>query len=117
VAHPKQLVAALAFLALAIVGCASADRGSGEPPRGHALAERWCSECHHVSPQDPTGMRAGHVLAPSVTAPDFAQIAQRPYADEAYLERFMGELHLPMPIYRLSQSERSDLVAYILSLK
>jgi hypothetical protein len=44
-------------------------------------------------------------------------LTQRPYADEAYLERFMGELHLPMPIYRLSQSERSDLVAYILSLK
>jgi mono/diheme cytochrome c family protein len=108
-------IAAGALLAMA--ACSGGPRGGGDPSRGHELAEHWCSECHRVSPSDPTGTRAGHVLPPQVAAPDFAAVARKPYADRAYLERFTGELHLPMPIYRLSEAERRDIVAYILTLK
>ena len=107
-------VALCALLGLA--GCTGGERLGGDPVQGHALAEHWCSECHRVAPTDPSGARAGHILPPAVEAPDFAAVARRPYADRAYLERFAGELHLPMPIYRLSESERQDIVAYILTL-
>ena len=109
------LTAACALATL--VGCAGGGQTAGDPGKGHALAEHWCSECHRVSPTDPSGARAGHVLPPPVEAPDFAAVANRPDTDRAYLERFTGELHLPMPIYRLSDSERQDIVAYILTLR
>lgn len=114
----RRAAVRLAMFALAAVaGCAETERLGGDPAQGHDVAERWCSECHRVSPSDPSGMRAGHVLPPPVAAPDFFVVARRPYADRAYLERFTGELHLPMPIYRLSEAERQDIVAYILTLK
>lgn len=111
-----SLLAAACVLA-AVAGCTGAPQTAGDPGKGHALAEHWCSECHRVSPTDPSGARAGHILPPQVEAPDFAAVANRAGADRAYLERFTGELHLPMPIYRLTDSERQDIVAYILTLK
>ena len=108
---------AAASFVLAASGCASSEHVAGDPAHGHALAERWCSECHRVSPSDSSGMRAGHIMPPPVAAPDFAVVARRPGVDAAGLERFTGELHLPMPIYRLSPAERQDIVAYILTLK
>ena len=44
-------------------------------------------------------------------------VAHKPYADEAYLTSFLSELHLPMPIFRLSPAQREDVVAYLLSLR
>ena len=113
---PLTALAAVGAL-LTVAGCVASERRAGDPVKGHDLAEHWCSECHRVSPSDATRTRAGHVLPPPVEAPDFAAVAHRPYADSAYLERFTGELHLPMPIYRLSEAERQDIVAYILTLK
>jgi mono/diheme cytochrome c family protein len=117
--EPRALTALAATLAatLTVSACAGSGQSGGDPAKGRDVAEHWCSECHRVSPTDPTGTRAGHVLPPQVEAPDFAAVARRPYADRAYLERFTGELHLPMPIYRLSEAERRDVVAYLLTLK
>jgi hypothetical protein len=44
-------------------------------------------------------------------------IAAKPGVDAAELQRFMSELHLPMPTFRLSPEERDDVIAYLLSLK
>ncbi len=108
---------AVAAALVVVAACAAPEPPAGDPANGHALAEHWCSECHRVSPSDPSGMRAGHVLPPPVEAPDFAAVARRPGTDAAALERFTGELHLPMPTYRLSAAERQDIIAYILTLK
>ena len=108
---------AAALVALALAACGGTQRAGGDAAKGHEIAERWCSECHRVSPQDPSGSRPGHVLPPQNPGPDFAEIARRPYADAYYLSRFMSDLHLPMPTYRLSLAERQDVIAYILTLK
>jgi mono/diheme cytochrome c family protein len=90
---------------------------SGSPSRGRQVATTWCSECHRISPDQPSGSRPGHVLPPPVQAPSFIAIAERPYADRQYLAEFVSELHLPMPPFRLSPHEKEEVIAYILSLR
>ena len=104
----------LLILGFSVTGCVLFQT---ERDRGRYVAERWCSECHRVAPDQPSGMRAGHVLPPPVNAPSFMAIAARPGTTRASLARFIGELHLPMPTYRLSETERREVIAYILSLK
>lgn len=44
-------------------------------------------------------------------------VAGRPEVDASYLRRFMVELHLPMPTYRLEKAEQESVIEYILSLR
>ena len=44
-------------------------------------------------------------------------IAARPDITLASLDRFLSDVHLPMPTYRLREDERREVVQYILSLK
>jgi mono/diheme cytochrome c family protein len=105
------------LLTAQVAACVKGVPGAGgDPSQGHRVAEDWCAECHRVSPDQPSGMRPGHVLPPPVDAPSFMTIAHKPYADRAYLSRFLSELHLPMPTFRLSAEEREDVIAYLLSL-
>ena len=104
------IVFVLAFLS----GCAIF---RSKTEHGHDIAEQWCSECHRVAPDDPSGMRPGHILPPQVVAPSFMDIAARPEVDDAWLHRFTSDIHLPMPIFRLDDHEREFVIAYILSLK
>jgi mono/diheme cytochrome c family protein len=109
---------AAATVALAVLAaCAGSSPRAADPARGRALADTWCSECHRVAPDQPSGARAGHVLPPPVEAPSFMTVAARPYADADYLRAFVSDLHLPMPTFRLSSEEKEDVVAYILSLR
>ena len=107
-------VIALSLLGISVIGCALFQTDSD---RGRYVAEKWCSECHRVAPDQPSGMRAGHILPPPITAPSFMAIAARADTTADSLARFIGELHLPMPTYRLSETERREVIAYILSLK
>jgi mono/diheme cytochrome c family protein len=106
---------AAAFVAAGALAACSVFESDAE--RGHALADRWCAECHRVAPDQPSGSRAGHLLPPPVEAPSFMAIAARPGVDAAYLGHFMSDLHLPMPTYRLSAAEQASVIRYILSLK
>lgn len=104
--------------AAAIAVAASACRSVESPvERGQQIAEQWCTECHRVSPNDPSGARPGHILPPSMPGPTFMTIADRPGTDAQALRHFMNELHLPMPTYRFRPAEQDDIIAYILSLK
>ena len=113
-AFSRSFAAALA-LAAGLAGCM--DIGDGNPRRGRQVADLWCSECHRVAPDQPTGARPGHVLPPLVVAPSFMAIATRPGTDAASLRRFMADVHPPMPTYRLTEDERDDVIAHILSLR
>lgn len=103
-----------AVTAAVLTGCTlfqtDADRGS-------YVAVKWCAECHRVSPDQPSGMQPGHIFPAPVEAPSFMDIAARPETNAAELDHFMSDLHLPMPIYRLREDERREVIAYILSLK
>lgn len=116
---PRAAIAAV--IAVLLAGCAQHGAREGaaapDPARGHAVAELWCSECHRVSPEDASGARPGHIMGPPVEAPAFDAVAQKPHADEAYLTHFLSEVHPPMPTYRLTDAERADVIAYILSLQ
>jgi hypothetical protein len=72
---------------------------------GKQIAADWCSECHRIAPDQPSGMRRGHVLPPPVESPSFMQIAAKPYVDQAHPQGFVTELHLAMPTFRLSAEE------------
>jgi mono/diheme cytochrome c family protein len=76
---------------------------------GRRLAEQWCAECHRVSPRQLTTDRA-------TDAPDFVAIARTYSAGPERLRDRLAEDHLPMPTFRLWESEKDDLAAYIRSL-
>ena len=109
----KILAVSLAALAL-LGGCKTP---ADQPAEGRKIAEQWCSECHRVEPDQPSGARPGHVLPSPMPGPSFMDIAARPGVDSPWLHRFTDELHLPMPIYRLPPDQREAVIAYILSLK
>ncbi|MCA1408369.1 cytochrome C [Ensifer sp. IC3342] len=95
-----QCAIAMALVLTVIGESAAADRA-----RGRSIAQRWCSECHVVSPGQ---------LHASDTVPTFAQIGQAEQFDEARLSAFLAAPHHSrMPDLSLTRSEIADLVAYI----
>ena len=110
-------VRALAVLALGAAALTGCGLFRSDEARGRHVADIWCSECHRVAPDQPSGTRPGHTIPPRVVAPSFMEIAARPATSAASLEHFLTDLHLPMPTYRLSEKERHQVIAYILSLK
>lgn len=109
-----RLIAVLFIIGFTAAGCALFQT---EADQGRYVAEKWCAECHRVAPDQPSGMRVGHVLPPAINAPSFMAIAARPETTPESLARFIDDLHLPMPTYRLREDERRQVIAYILSLK
>ena len=95
----------LCFLA-ALAACQEAET-VGSPEKGKLVAQQWCAECHLVSPDQNT--------IPDRGAPSFREIAKDPDKDIAYLRRFMAELHLPMPTFRLWPEEQGNVLAYIIT--
>ena len=95
-----QSAAAVLFLTFA----ASADEAA---IRGEAVVEQWCRLCH-LRADDPPD---------SVMAPRFEEIVRREGRDEAYFTRFLKEDHFPMTTYRLFDTEKADVVAWLLALQ
>ncbi len=79
-----------------------------EAANGKTLAEKWCSSCHLVSPDQAKA---------SADAPPFASIAERTDEDLDRLAFFLLDPHPVMPNFSLSRDQITDLVAYIKSLK
>ena len=82
---------------------------SGDPRRGAELARETCSRCHAV--------RGGAPNSPNLRAPTFNELASAPGMTVAALMVALTTPHAGMPMFMLSQDERKDIVAYILSLK
>jgi mono/diheme cytochrome c family protein len=89
---------------LLVASCGLA-HASGDPAKGKATAERWCTSCHTVSPS-----RGG-----GDAAPNFVSIAQM--RDDDYLRGVLAEPHPPMPPIALSRYQIDDLVAYFGALR
>jgi mono/diheme cytochrome c family protein len=81
---------------------------AGDAEAGKLLAERSCSSCHLVSPDQTTA---------TTEAPPFMEIAQRSSEEIEALEAFLSAPHPPMPPVSLTRREIGDVVAYIRSLK
>ncbi len=79
------------------------------------VAQRHCSACHQVVPDQPSSIEAA--------APSFMEIANLPGRSREYLRQFATRTHIvetlgqpgvPMPTIVLAPEEREDVVAYIL---
>lgn len=75
----------------------------GVAAQGKVIAERWCAECHVVSPQQKSG---------KADVPAFSAIAAKGYKD-VDLQRFLMNPHPKMPDMQIGRNEAADLVAWI----
>ena len=72
---------------------------------GLALAELWCNSCHSIGNEEPRMLDAG---------PQFVELAKQ---DAAYLGQAIDRPHDFMPEFpALSDADKADLIAHILSL-
>jgi len=76
----------------------------GDPAAGKRLAEASCLECHGAQ-------------STSHSAPAFSAIAAMPSTTARSLDVFLRTSHPTMPNLTLSDTDRGDLIAYILSLR
>jgi mono/diheme cytochrome c family protein len=95
----------LAVLAISGVEAQAADKASGG-----VLARRLCVNCHIVAPGE-----AAQQVTPGI--PSFQVIANKTDQTSQKIQDFIINPHPPMPQVQLTNFERADLAAYILSLK
>ena len=81
---------------------------AGNSAQGKAIAERWCSACHMVSPSQ---------SQVHVDVPTFPSIARKLPAEADVLAAFLANPHPPMPNLNLTRRDIQDLLAYIATLK
>ena len=94
---------------LAVVASGAQAQTVGNPAPGLSLARQVCSECHDVL--SPAGR------SPNPKAPTFVDLATMPGMTATALTIALTTPHAGMPMFRLTETQRSDLIAYILGLK
>jgi mono/diheme cytochrome c family protein len=78
---------------------------AADADNGLRIAQRWCSQCHLISRDQPRASDA---------VPSFEAMARRGWT-EGSLAAFLSNPHPKMPNMALSRAEIADLVAYITS--
>jgi len=76
---------------------------------GFSHAQRVCAECHAI--------RKGDNHSPNPLAPSFEAIANTSGVTGISLEAALHSVHENMPNFILSRTDRTNVIAYILSLK
>jgi len=77
--------------------------------RGAAVALMTCARCH--------GVRRDQLLSPDPMAPNFTNIATTLGMTDRALRVWLQTSHPTMPNVVLTNQERDDVVAYIMSLR
>jgi mono/diheme cytochrome c family protein len=95
------------LVSLMLISVAAAEDW-GDPAAGREIADRWCSECHMVAPDQ--------VLA-TPDYPTFMQIAEATGDDLVVLEGFLMDPHPRMPDLSLTRQEIRDLIGYFATLR
>ena len=98
-----RAAALAAFMTIAF-GAVPQANAAGDAGNGKVLAQRWCAECHVVSPEQRRASEA---------APTFAWIARQPDFNVFRLAFLLLDPHPKMPNMSLMRQEASDLAAYI----
>jgi|SRR5690606_26963243 len=93
-------------LVLLLMPITAAAEDRGDALRGRVVVEEWCSMCHSVDGVETDPNRA----------PSFVTLAQRPGRDVAFYTQFLDEDHFPMTTYRLFESEKRDVAAFLAGL-
>ena len=100
-------VLGLVLAACSVGGAAAQTVGDAGP--GLALARQVCSECHDVL--------APATRSPNPKAPGFVALAATPGMTATALTIALTTPHAGMPMFRLTETQRADLIGYILGLK
>jgi mono/diheme cytochrome c family protein len=101
-------LASLAVL-VPLAAFAQSDQSPGDRQAGRSIATSSCSECHLVpGGPAPTSRRQG---------PPFAEIANLPTSTAPGLRSLLRAPHAGMPMFRFTDKELDDIVAYLLSLR
>ena len=100
---------------LLLIGCCgssavfgSAASFAADADNGKILADRWCSSCHVVEPNQKLA---------TDQAPPFATIAKTPSFDASKLALLLLKPHPNMPKLELSRAEIADIADFIATLK
>ena len=104
--RPALLLATLLF---PLGAAAQSDTSPGDPAAGRALAQRVCTECHLIP--------GGPAPTARTAAPRFDEVANRPNTTEPGLRSLLRAPHAGMPMFRFTDRELDDVVAYLLSLR
>jgi len=105
----RMAAAGLIWLAAAgLPVSAVSAQGWGDAVEGREIAERWCSSCHMVAPDQ---------AQTSADVPTFMEIARSVDGEFAVLEGFLIDPHPPMPDMSLTRQEIRDVIAYFATLK
>ena len=97
------------LLVIGLLTLTSAVGRAQDADAGKAMAQRWCTTCHMIEPQNYTRTVDG--------VPTFVSIANDPARTTERLRNFLIDPHPPMPNFHLSRIEMDDLIAYIQTLK
>jgi mono/diheme cytochrome c family protein len=95
---------------VAIAACTAMPQAlaAGDATTGKQIAQRWCSSCHLIGPEQTTA---------TTDAPPFEEIAKHSAGEMEALAGFLADPHPPMPNLSLTRQEIRDLIAYIASLE
>lgn len=103
---PHRLIAAgLSIFAAAIAHA----QEPGSAGKGRAFAQRICAECHGVLPDDRISPRFGIAT--------FKAIANTPGMTGTALTVWLQTPHKSMPNFIIEAEDRTNVIAYILSLR
>jgi len=104
----KHLVC-LALIAGMGVGSGTARAQDGDPVQGRMHAERLCSDCHQIGPAPEPWV--------AMPGPPFMSVVKTKGMTALALGVWLQTSHPTMPNIILKPETRSDIIAYILSLK
>lgn len=96
------------FLVFGLASDVTTAQPFGNAERGATMSRNMCSECHGVD----SGQRSRNPAAPT-----FEAIASSTGMTGLALEAALQSTHRLMPNVMLSREDRSDVIAYIQSLK
>jgi len=103
-----RYLTAVLLLTIGLTSNANAQE-RGDSGRGAKIALVTCSSCHAV--------RRGQLRSPNPMAPNFTDVATTLGMTDRALRVWLQTSHPTMPNIVLSNSERDDVVAYIMSLR
>lgn len=103
----RILVSIAAAVAVAVGPAAAQD--VGDAARGAAYAQRHCAACH--------GVLASDSESPQPRVATFRRIANTPGMTGTALAVWLRTPHRDMPNLVIAAEDRSDLIAYIVSLR
>lgn len=104
----SSLAAALAA-SFALTAAAASAQDMGDAANGAAIAKSICSECHAID--------AAQTRSPNAKAPRFAAVANTSGMTPMALRVWLQSPHPTMPNLILSEPQKDDVIAYLLSLK